>query len=309
VDCTAVDVQSGLATSTHKQWVMMIGGEECIIDLIAVATTHVPKNEREYNRSPDKSMWRTSRELKMDQYKSLNIYKLVNRKDIPAGARVMSSLWVHGLKEKPDPTTKKLRTEATSRWCVKGTGMPADVYESFFDCARRVSINIMACILATYAVHLIECCADVKNFFQSTRTDVVSADKKALPRLFCSQPPSFVEKGPNGEELVAELLVALQGRTDAGRISGQALATLIMSLKGVKQSQWDPRVYILHIGPLAGTASSIDEIFASIAAAEYEPQQPPPGWMMLATHVDDIPHIYTRYHDGRIAKYLWSDTD
>ena len=33
---------------------------------------HVPLNERDYHRSPQKALWRVARELKMEEYKNIN---------------------------------------------------------------------------------------------------------------------------------------------------------------------------------------------------------------------------------------------
>ena len=79
---------------------------------------------------------------------------------------------------------------------------------------------------------------------------------------------------------------------------------MIKDIEGVRQSHWDPRTYVLHIGPLAGKAASLLEIFEACSAAPCEYQQPPPGWMYFGTHVDDMPEVHTRCHDGKILDYF-----
>ena len=70
------------------------------------------------------------------------------------------------------------------------------------------------------------------------------------------------------------------------------------------QSSWDPRTYVIHIGPLVGKSASLIEIFQACAGATYTPQHPPPGWMYFGTHVDDVPSLHTRCHDGKIYAYF-----
>ena len=43
---------------------------------------HVPSNEREYNVSPQRDLWRTAKELKMDNYKSVDMYDLVEESSV-----------------------------------------------------------------------------------------------------------------------------------------------------------------------------------------------------------------------------------
>ena len=45
---------------------------ELAIDTRHAIAIHVPKTEGEYRRSPDKAIWRTTRELKMDTYNALS---------------------------------------------------------------------------------------------------------------------------------------------------------------------------------------------------------------------------------------------
>jgi hypothetical protein len=302
-DCYSIDLETGLPLDIAKHWVMLMDGEFFEIDVSCVANLgHIPKNEREYRRCPNKPMWRTTRELKMDQYKELKMFRLIPRSEVPKGYRVYPSLWVQA--SKPDeamPGTDK----PTSRWCLVGTGMDRELYESYFDNMSRVSLNIMFCLRAAYSKYLAHGCGDLDNFFQATRTDVKREGDKPLPRLFCAQAPDFVEEGPNGEELVCEVLVAMQGRIDAGRISGKRLLTLILGIPDLRQSTWDPRTYVLHIGPLAGKDAPLDEIFVACENATYTPQHAPPGWMYVGTHVDDMPYVHTRCHDGKILEYFF----
>jgi len=93
------------------------------------STWHEPVNERDYERSPMKAQWRTAKELKMDEYKELRVYKLVSAKGIPANQR-FNSLWVHRIKFDAEGRFIKLNP----RWCMVGTQMddPIDPFTNPF---------------------------------------------------------------------------------------------------------------------------------------------------------------------------------
>ena len=46
---------------------------------------HVPANEREYNNSPQRDLWRTAKELKMDDYAKIRMYNLVLKSSVDLG--------------------------------------------------------------------------------------------------------------------------------------------------------------------------------------------------------------------------------
>ena len=301
------DLENGDQVDVGPKWVVRAGGVELAIDTQNVLSIHVPKTEGEYRRSPDKAVWRTTRELKMDTYEALKIWRNEYVKSVPKDCEIMRTLWVHN--EKIQPDGKKV---PAARLCIVGTGMDRERYQSFFDVMRLTSVRIMMCLRAAFGGNaridagtaLTHGCMDIKDFFQATRTDVPSADGKTQPRLFARCAPDFPERGPNGEEMCKEILVGMQGRIDAGRIAGKALFMLLMAIPEITQSKWDPRLYVLHVGPLASKGARLDAILEACASATYVPQHPPPGWMMFGTHVDDIPHIHTVCHDAKILTYL-----
>ena len=77
------------------------------------------------------------------------------------------------------------------------------------------SMKIIAGIKGTYYTLLSAFTMDDSDAFQSTPS--LDADGK-LPKLYCRQPPGFEKKGANGERLVCEVLVGMQGRIDATRL-------------------------------------------------------------------------------------------
>ena len=51
----------------------------------------------------------------------------------------MCMLWAHWLK----PHKAKFTEKFNVRWCIKGTGMDRDVYESFHDVMRTTTLWIL----------------------------------------------------------------------------------------------------------------------------------------------------------------------
>eukprot|EP00966_Prymnesium_polylepis_P129473 2994153-Prymnesium_polylepis.2 len=60
----------------------------------------------------------------------------------------MGSLWAPQLK----PFKTKFVDMFNLRWCIKGTGMDRDVYESFHDVMRTTTLWILANIVAHYNI-------------------------------------------------------------------------------------------------------------------------------------------------------------
>ena len=74
----------------------VLGTEEITVNPDEPKQWHTPSNEREYLRSPQRAMWRTAKEKKMDQYVALKVFKLVKRSDVKT--RIMGSLWAYKIK-------------------------------------------------------------------------------------------------------------------------------------------------------------------------------------------------------------------
>ena len=125
---------------------------------------HTPQNEREYQKSPQQSLWRTAKELKMDQYNDLDMYDLVHPSQVPEGYKVYKTIWVYKIKLDEKRALNKL----APRWCVKGTAMDREVYKSFSEMMRMTSFKIVLCIKASYYLLLCEFSSDVSDAFQST---------------------------------------------------------------------------------------------------------------------------------------------
>jgi hypothetical protein len=90
----------------------------------------------------------------------------------------MGTLWAFKIKFTADGKFEKLNP----RWCVVGTNMDRDIYESFSDVVCWTTVLILAAIRACYPV--LDFQFDVSNAFQATRTDDDPSDSPKP--LYCA---------------------------------------------------------------------------------------------------------------------------
>jgi hypothetical protein len=247
-------------------------------DTRMAADWHEPLNYRDYLRSPQRAQWRTAMELKMDSYRALNMYALELEADVrAAGHEVMDTLWAFKIKFDKDGKFEKFNP----RWCVVGTNMSRDIYESFSDVVRWTTVLILAAIRACYPVHDFQ--FDVSDAFQSTRTD----DPLEMPKpLYYKQAPGFEVTGANGAKLVCRALTAHQGRIDSARLFSTKFGRDCAKLAGMRRYLWDPQLWGFHRGPLATTSDDLTKVLASVAEQPGTPDAPN-GWAVFGRHVDD----------------------
>ena len=240
-----------------------------------------PKHFADYLVSPQRALWRTAMEAKMEAYEAVPVFELVAIEDVLAeGHVILDTLWAFKIKLDKDGNLDKLGP----RWCVKGGNMDRDIYQSFADVVKFTTVKVMACIRAAYAV--IDFQFDVTNAFQCTRTDEGSlAGKLGRPDVYVRTAPGFPRKGADGRPQCCRLLVGMQGRIDSANLFS---AEFIADCKkaGCYAAIWDPQLFIFHHGP---PASSADDLTAILAACHDRPCTPeaPCGWAIFGRHVDD----------------------
>ena len=262
---------------------------------------HSPRNEREFNKSPQKALWQTAKELKMDQYKELHMYELVPRKSVDLKKYIIyETMWAYKIKLDSARKFDKLNP----RWCFKGTNMDRDLYKSFSEMARMSSFKIILAIKGTYYKQLCAYYSDEKDAFQSTPAE---NEKGTLPECYCKQAPGFEEYGPNGEKLVCRVLVGMQGRIDATKLFNDRKRDILIDA-GFTPCLWDPKCFIYNQTELQGTDASLTEIIANASARPGDDYQGKPyGWAMTVVHVDDAISLATgaqHYKDNRIAQHV-----
>ena len=70
---------------------------------------HTPQNEREYERSPQRALWRTAKELKWSEYIELKMFTWVPMSRIDKNKyKIYNTLWAYKIKLNSDLTFNKL---------------------------------------------------------------------------------------------------------------------------------------------------------------------------------------------------------
>ena len=122
-----------------SETLMLIGDKNYSIDTNDHAHWHEPSNERDYNLSPQRALWRTAKELKMDQYEAINVWTLVPK---PKGVNILRTVWAYKIKTTGTGTFDK----RSVRVCAVGTGMDRDIYAAYSDVMRMSSLIIIIAI-------------------------------------------------------------------------------------------------------------------------------------------------------------------
>ena len=240
---------------------------------------HTPLNWGDFLRSPQKALWRTAMELKMDTYKALDMFALEPEADVlAAGHKIMPTVWAFKIKLDKHGVFEKLNP----RWCVVGTGMDRDVYESFADVVRFTTVLVLVALRSSYK--LIDFQFDVCDAFQATRTDDDPDDPP--PLLYYRQATGFDTRGPNGERLVCRALTGHQGRIDSARLFGTKFGRTLLRRAGCRRHMWDPKLWGFHRGKLASSSDDLERVLNAYALEPGTPDAPN-GVAFFGTHVDD----------------------
>ena len=243
---------------------------------------HMPVTYRDYLRSPQKGLWRTAMELRMDSYQAIPLFTLVAVDVVlQQGFTIVNTLWAFSIKYDESGTFSKLNP----RWCMMGGGMDREKHESHAEVCRWTSVLLIIHIRCAYMT--VAFSFDISNAFQSTfRDKAVEPGHPPPTRMFCYQAPGFAEHGPNGEKLCCELLMLMQGAIDASRLFGTAFGHTLLKRVGARRALWDREVWEYHKGPLSATAASLESILA--ACTNMPPTTgAPPGWAVFSKHTDD----------------------
>ena len=241
----------------------------------------VPKTWRDYLSSAQKSLWRTAMELKMEQYIALNMWRLWRQKDLPPGVKILRTLWAFNIKFDGQGVFQKLNP----RWCIVGTGMDRDIYDSFSDVMRWETLLLLVAIRANYK-GVVDFHFDVKDAFQATRTDTArSAEVQKRPPTFCYQAPGFVQLDTDGIPYVLEVLTAHQGQIDSARLFGQEFSASCLRA-GCYRATWDNELWLFHHGPQVQKAGDLAKIIA-MSADMPAVDGAPVGFAAFGRHVDD----------------------
>ena len=283
VRCTQVCIQTG--DVVNDRFVMALADGVSVpvhLDTAFSRDWHKPVTYRDFLRSPQKALWRTAMELRMDMYKAIPLFILVAIEDVLSqGFTIVNTLWAFSIKYDEAGTFDKLNP----RWCMMGGGMDRTKHESYAEVCRWTSVLIIIHIRCAYET--VSFSFDISNAFQNTfRHKAVEPGHPPPTRMFCYQAPGFAEHGPNGEKLCCELLMLMQGAIDASRLFGTAFGHTLLKRAGARRALWDREVWEYHVGPLSATAETLENILA--ACSSMPPTTgAPPGWAVFSKHTDD----------------------
>ena len=108
---------------------------------------HKPVTYRDYLRSPQKGLWRTAMELRMDSYQAIPLFTLVAVDDVlKQGFTIVNTLWAFSIKYDESGTFSKLNP----RWCMMGGGMDRKKHESYAEVCRWTSVLLIIHIRCAY---------------------------------------------------------------------------------------------------------------------------------------------------------------
>ena len=307
------DIETG--QDLHKRHVLMsLGGS--IVQLQADAKSDFgkwtsisePLTEGELRRAHDRAEWQLVQELKLETYKNIPVWKLIPKSDVKPGETIFPLKWVRKKKLRSSPEGDTV--VRNPRLCMIGTRMNRALYNPFSDQMLIRTLKIMCAICGTY--NLFGFTADASDAFQDTPDNSVAEGR---PRVLTHQAPGHEVLGPGNIKMCYELIAMLQGRIDSCNVFGTKRDDILLSIPGMRRAPYDPSTFIYHVGPLANTSASLTDIVAkyvdkslpNIAAFTLEkgsqeiPAQPPHGWAMLGTHVDDLPGIAT---SEEVVRYI-----
>ena len=310
------DVEIDLETSQvfNKQTIFIVSGEEN--KLIAAAQMnsmntlnarywHEPKNERDFELSPQRALWQTAKELKWDEYVALKMFEWVPITDVDRlKHKIYNTLWAYKIKLHSDLTFNKL----SPRWCLKGGTMDRDIYKSHQETLRITTFRIILALKAGYWDAFSPFLLDCSNAFQNTRTD--GDFSGTSPTIYCNPAPGF-EREVDGVRMVCKLTVGMQGRIDATSLFNNRLFALLLVKAGIARALWDRQLMIYHHGSTSGTSLPLSELLTKIKTEkDTDAQQQPVGYALIGWHVDDGTGIACsvgwdlNFETNRVVKFL-----
>ena len=292
-----LDLEDQSVVRSGAAFAVLDDGSAAAVDYTQAHRWHTPQNERDYNRSPQRALWRTAKELKMDDYLRVGMFDLVPRNSVDESVHtIYRTLWAYKIKFKEGGLEFQ---KLNPRWCVRGGSMDRNLFKSYAEMMRTTSLNIIWGVKAAFYKQLTEAMIDLTDAFQSTST--VDENGKLLEgerEFYTDQAPGFKKYGVNGEELVCKQKCYMQGRIDSTAGFDKRFMKILTKSAHCMPLLWDPKVLVFNTTKLAGTAASLREIITEatrvvVDGEDSAPQQVPIGYALLGQHVDDLVALAT----------------
>lgn len=201
-------------------------------DPLALAvTTLTTKEAREAFEGPDAERWLESRRKEVDIIESAGTWKLINRKDLPVGAKPIDSRFVHTIKHDPSGGGNDIyKTRLVAKGFTQRPGI--DFVDTYSPVGHRQSFRQVMTISAheDFEIEAI----DITGAFLHGDLDHV---------VYMNLPPELAVGEYEGK--VALLIHSLYGLKQAGLCWNAKLDTWLRD-QGWKANKDDPCVYIRH---------------------------------------------------------------
>ena len=188
-----------------------------------------PMTHEEAMRAPEADLWK---EAEKSEYQSLMENKTWILVPMPKGnVNVVGSRWLFKTKRDGNGNIVKYKARLVAQGFTQEHGIDYD--ETHSSVVRFTSVRLIFAIAASQ--DLIMHTMDVDTAF-------LNATLQEL--IYLRQPKGFVQRGPNGEELVCKLEKALYGLKQASRNWNLTINEWLTSDYGMTRSQADACVYV-----------------------------------------------------------------
>ena len=90
-------------------------------------------------------MWRTAKEIKMDEYRKIDTFDLVLRSSVDRTKHVIyNTMWAY--KTKLEEGKLAPHRGLNPRWCVKAGAMDRSIYKAYSEMVRPTSVSVVVAI-------------------------------------------------------------------------------------------------------------------------------------------------------------------
>ena len=187
-----------------------------------------PKNYKQVLSSPYKKFWLSAINDEVDTLKKLGVFRLIKRKDVPKGTKILRLLTI--LKTKMRQFEDKI-DKHKARVCADGSAEQVEPHSTFAPTVVYHSVLLILMLTCHYDLDMIT--IDIKNFF--VRCDMGDDD------VYVEQIEGFEDAQRSTH--VYRLEKALYGTKKASRIAQQELTKALIK-SGYKSLKSDPMVFM-----------------------------------------------------------------
>ena len=220
------------------------------------ATSTDPSSVQDANSRPDAHHWKSARQAERQSLQQLQVLTSVPISQVPKGTTLLSSMYIHKLKTKPDGSVDKYK----ARLVVKGFKQKhgVDYTDTFAPVAKFTTLRTILALAA-------------QNGWELRQFDVATAFLYAdlEEEIYMTFPPGEEEYTADGEPMVALLLKSLYGLKQAPRNWFKRFTKFLISY-GFVQSIRDPCLFMYYDGDELKCVLNVyvDDVASAITAED-----------------------------------------